>query len=238
MREARRLWVTGCSVALSVMALTGCAPAASPNGTPQDTTAGSAPDEPATAKPDSADCTRTTKVAIVARTSGYVFSPAGLTIQRGAYLAVTNKTSTVHPLLSAPDAGIPTSVIDRKERQVIQFPQAGTFIVRTGDAVLRLTVAGESGCGSPEPTLTLTDADKFSPATADVTATENFTVVNQSGVTQTLNCTPGSNNDHTRLDTGETQILAIDEPGRYLCASIQHPAATVTITVTAAAPSS
>lgn len=235
MREARRLWATGCTVALSVVALTGCAPAASTSGKPQDATVGSARDEPATAK---ADCTRATKVAIVEKTSGYAFSPAGLTIQRGTYLAVTNKTSTVHPLLSAPDAGIPTSVIDRKERQVIQFPKAGTFTVRTGDAVLQLTVAGESGCGSPEPTLTLTDADKFSPAAADVTATENFTVVNQSGVTQTLNCTPGSNKDHTRLDAGETQILAIDEPGRYLCASIQHPDATVTITVTAAAPSS
>jgi plastocyanin len=205
-------------------------------GGPQDTAAGSAPRKSPAAKAGGADCTKATKVAIVEKASGDAFSPTGLTIQRGAFLAVTNKTGTVHPL-SAPDAGIVTSVIDLKERQVIQFPEAGKFTVRTGDAVLRLTVAGESGCGSPEPALTITGAGEFTPAKATVTATENFAVVNRSDVTHTVSCTPGSNKDHTRLHAGETQILALDEPGRYVCASVQHPAATVTITVTAAAPS-
>ncbi|MFD0521712.1 cupredoxin domain-containing protein [Paractinoplanes durhamensis] len=83
----------------------------------------------------------------------------------------------------------------------------------------------------PEPTLTITDGEKFTPATAKIKATENFAVVNRSGATQSVSCTPGNNKDHTRLDAGETQILAIDEPGRYVCASLQHPAAKVTVTV-------
>jgi plastocyanin len=225
-------------VALSVVTLSGCAPDASAVGAPQKTTAGSAPHRSATAKTGGADCTRATKVAIVDGSSGYAFSPAGLTIERGAFLAVTNKSNAAHPLRSTPDAGIVTSVIDLKERQVIQFPEAGTFTVKTGDAVLHLTVTGDSGCGSPEPTLTIAGTGKFTPAKADVKATENFAVVNRSGVTQTVSCTPGNNKDHTRLDAGETQILAIDEPGRYVCASLQHPATKVTVTVTAATPSS
>lgn len=231
-RKARRLRATGCAVALSMAALAGCAPSTSTAGGPRETTTGPAPDQPATARKGGADCTKATKVAIVDRGSGYAFSPAGLTIQRGAFLAVTNKSNVAHPLRSAPDAGIVTSVIDLKERQVIQFPKAGTFTVKTGGATLRLTVAGDSGCGAPEPTLTITDAGTFVPATADVTATENFAVANRSGVTQSVSCTPGNNKDHTRLDAGETQILAIDEPGRYVCASLQHPATKVTITVT------
>jgi plastocyanin len=215
------------------MAVAGCAPGTSTAGAPPGTTAGSAPDKSATTRAGGADCTKATKVAIVETNSGYAFSPAGLTIQRGAFLAVTNKSSAVRPLRSAPDAGIVTSVIDLKERQVIQFPKAGAFTVRTGDAVLHLTVAGESGCGAPEPALTITGAGKFTPATATVAATENFAVVNQSGQAQTVSCTPGENKDHTRLDAGETQILAIDEPGRYVCVSRQHPATKVTVTVTA-----
>jgi plastocyanin len=223
--RAMRLWVTGCAV----VALAGCAPGASTAGAAPETTARPAPAKPA---PGKADCTRATKVAIVAQGSGTSFRPAELTIRRGAFLAVTNKTSAVRPLRSAPDAGIVTSVIDLKERQVIQFPKAGKFTVGTGTATLRLTVAGESGCGTPEPALTITAAGRFRPATADVTATENFVVVNDSGVTQSVRCTPGSSTDHTRLEAGETQILAIDEPGRYVCASLQHPAAKVTVTVT------
>ena len=65
-----------------------------------------------------------------------------------------------------------------------------------------------------------------------VTATENFAVVNHSGVAQSVTCTPGSSKDHTRLESGETEILAIDEPGRYVCASRQHPDIKVTVTVT------
>jgi plastocyanin len=234
MREVGRPWITGAAVVLSVVALTGCAPAAPPadaRAAPAAvarprTTAGST-----TTAAGGADCTRATKVAIVDHGSGYAFSPADRRIQRGAFLAVTNRSSAVHPL-SAPDTGMVTSIIGPRERQVIQFPEAGTFAVRTGDAVLHLTVAGESGCGSPEPTLTITGAGTFTPATARVTATENFAVVNRSGVTQSVRCTPGTDQDHTRLDAGETQILALDEPGRYVCAGLRHPAAKVTITVT------
>ncbi|KUL25699.1 cupredoxin domain-containing protein [Actinoplanes awajinensis] len=228
MREGRHLWAIGGAV---VMSLAGCAPAVPTAGQPRTTT-GPARTAPATGPAGSADCTRATKVAIVEKPSGYAFSPTGLTIQRGAFLAVTNKTGTARPLRTAPDAGMVTSVIGLEERQVIQFPEAGTFTVRTGGARLRLTVAGESGCGAPEPSLTITDAGAFRPATATVTATENFAVVNRSGAAQTLVCTPGSAKDHTRLDAGETQILALDEPGRYRCVSAQHPTAKVTITVT------
>jgi plastocyanin len=224
MREARRRWAVGCAMA---MALTGCAPPAAPPAVAQK-----APQKTTQKEQIRADCTRATKVVISA--DGSAFSPAGLTIQRGAFLAITNKSAAPRPLRSTPDASIVTSTIDVKERQVIQFPQAGAFTVRAGEALLHLTVAGESGCGAPEPTLTITGAGRFTPATAHVTATENFAVVNDSGVAQSVSCSPGGNTDHTRLDAGETQILAIDEPGRYVCASRQHPAVRVTVTVTAA----
>lgn len=236
MRETGRLWATAGAVALAAVTLAGCAPDTSTVSAPPQTAVGSTPDK--AANTGGADCTRATKVAIVETNSGYAFSPAGLTIRRGAFLAFTNKSSAARPLRSTPDAGIVTSVIDLKERQVIQFPRAGAFTVRTGAAALHLTVAGESGCGAPEPALTMTAAGKFTPATATVTATENFAVVNQSGRTQAVSCTPGENKDHTTLDAGETQILAIDEPGRYVCASRQHPATKVTVTVKAPAPTS
>lgn len=229
MREAGRRWAVSGAVVLSGVALTGCAPAAAPVATPPGTTAAS---RTARAAAAGADCARATKVVILA--DGSAFRPAGLTIRRGAYLAITNKSGAARPLRSTPDAGIVTSTVDPQERQVIQFPQTGVFTVRTGGAELRLTVAGESGCGAPEPTLTISGAGRFTPATARVRATENFAVVNESGVAQSMSCSPGGNHDHTRLDAGETQILALDEPGRYVCASRQHPAVKVTVTVTAA----
>ncbi|MEU4235701.1 hypothetical protein [Actinoplanes sp. NPDC026619] len=210
----------------SVVALSGCAPAVPTAAAPPRATATARP----TSEKGSADCTKATKVAIVDKGDGYAFSPVGLTIQRGAYLAVTNKSNAAHPLRSAPDAGMVTSVIGLEERQVIQFPEAGKFSGKTGDAVLRLTVAGDSGCGAPDPTLTI-GAGKFTPAKAEVKATENFAVVNSSGDPQSVSCTPGNSKDHTRLEAGETEILALDEPGRYVCASLQHPAIKVTITV-------
>jgi hypothetical protein len=70
-------------------------------------------------------------------------------------------------------------------------------------------------------------ADAVSPARLSVVATENFTVVNNSGAARTVRCSPdpGSNRDNSRLDKGETQILAIDKPGTYTCGK-----ATVTVT--------
>jgi plastocyanin len=188
------------------------------------------------------NCTRATKVKIVERSSPagghtYSFSPRRLTIPRGGFLAVTNTSDEVHALVSTPDAGIVTSVIDRDERQVIQFPKAGTFTVESAAsahrAALRVTVSGESGCGATGPTLKIVDGYSFRPAKLSVEATENFAVVNDSSGAQTVNCTPdpGGNRDHSRLDQGETQLLAIDEPGRYVCASVQHPDAKVVIQV-------
>ena len=60
-----------------------------------------------------------------------------------------------------------------------------------------------------------------------------FAVVNRSRAPHTVRCTPdpGGNGDNSRLVPGETQLLAIDKPGRYVCASVQHPRATVVITV-------
>jgi plastocyanin len=236
------LRLAGCAVA-GLLTLAACAQPIG-DAAPQKP-AGSAPD-PQTgstkAGATASDCTKADKVAIVESGSGdtghrYSFSPGSLTIQRGGFLAITNRSDKVHALVSKPDAGIVTSVLDLDERQVVQFPVAGTFTVESAAAahraVLHVTVSGESGCGVPKPTLTVTDRNSFSPARLSVVATQNFTVVNRSGVPQTVICTPdpGGNKDHSRLDKGETQILAIDKPGRYTCTSIQHPGVRATVTV-------
>jgi plastocyanin len=181
-----------------------------------------------------ADCTRATKATIAAESGGYAFSPATVKLQRGGFLAVTNKSARVHELTSKPDAGLVTSVLDAHERQVIQFPRAGSFAVEGGGgAVLHVTVAGESGCDAPKPTLTVKDGYAFAPAKLSVAPTINFGVVNKSSAAHTLACDPetGVSKDHTRLEPGETEILAIDDPGTYTCHSVQHPSAKVVITV-------
>jgi plastocyanin len=229
-KKTVRHQVRATAAALSLLALAACAPSVPTAAARQDTRPTTA--KPRTASTGKADCSRASKVTIVKKSTGYAFSPAALTVQRGAFLAVINKSDAAHRLLSSPDAGIVKSVIDLEERQVVQFPQAGTFAVKAGDAVLRLTVAGDSGCGSPDPALTIGGTGRFTPSTATVRATENFAVVNKSGTTQSVTCTPGSSKDHTRLDDGETQILAIDEPGSYVCASLQHPGTRISVTVT------
>ncbi|UQU61762.1 hypothetical protein COUCH_22250 [Couchioplanes caeruleus] len=236
----RRLGLTGYAV-VAVLALAACAPTAGTPGPRQTAAAGDRRAGPGTAGPTSAACTRATKVAIVDRTTGdgahrYEFSPGTLTIQRGAFLAVTNRSPEVHELIAEPDAGLVTSVLDLAERQVIQFPEAGSFTVRSATehrAVLRLTVAGESGCAAPKPTLTITGRDTVTPAHLSVAATENFAVVNDSAGSQTVTCSPdpGGNGDNSRVDPGESQLLAIDEPGRYICTSRQHPRLRATVTV-------
>jgi plastocyanin len=208
-----------CATAAALLTLTACAPAG--------TSAPAAPAPPAAARSTTAakaDCTKATKVTI---TGANAFSPARLTIRRGGVLSVTNKSGKVHALATTPEAGIVSSVLELKEHQFIQFPKTGAFTVESAGATLRVTVSGESGCGTPKPTLTLTDGDSASPARLSVAATENFTVVNKSGVTRTVRCTPdpGSNKDNSRLAKGETQILAFDQPGRYTCGK-----ATITVT--------
>jgi plastocyanin len=248
MTELGRFWRVGCAVVVSLLTVTACAPttsaptigAAAAQNTA--TAASSGGQETATEVAGGADCTQATKVKIAEKASPgagdtYSFSPSKLTIQRGGFLAITNKSDEVHALISKPNAGIVSSVLDLKERQVIQFPKAGTFTVESAAAahraVLRVTVSGESGCGAPKPTLTITDRYSFTPARVSLAATENFAVVNESGATQTVSCTPdpGGNRDNSRLDQGETQLLAIDKPGRYICRSLQHPSAKVTIKV-------
>jgi len=220
---------------MSMATLAACAPAtgAAPQGA---TTTTKAPGSRQTKAAADADCTKATKVVIAADAG---FSPSKLTIQRGAFLAIVNKSDTVHLLTASPEAGIVTTVLDAQERQVVQFPKTGTFTVQSAAAnhpVLRVTVAGESGCDTPQPTLEITGAAAghyaFSPRTLTVVATQNFTVVNKSNVAQTVVCTPdpGGNGDNSKLDKGETQLLAIDKPGRYDCASVQHSNAKVTIT--------
>jgi plastocyanin len=250
--EVRRLWVAGCAATVSLVALTACAPA--PGATSAaPATAGSSDSQQtgdrssgtAGAGDTDSNCTKATKVAIVAPKSGagdtYSFDPGKLTIQRGGFLAISNKSGAVHALVTSPDAGIVSSVLDKNERQVIQFPRTGHFTVQSADptrrAVLRVTVSGDSGCGTPKPTLAITgtadDQYTFTPTSLTVAPTANFTVVNKSDVAQTVICTPdpGGNKDNPTLDQGETQLLAIDEPGRYGCRSIQHGTAKVTITV-------
>ena len=235
--------MAGCVVAL--LTLAACAPPTDEAAPQQASAAGSAgarQNGSANARVTGADCTKATKVTIVEKASGngdhrYSFSPSTLTIQRGGFLAITNKSDTIHTLDSKPNAGIVTSVVDLRERQVIQFPEAGTFTVRsaaaTHRAVLHLTVSGESGCGVPTPTLTVTPGYTYTPTHLSLSATQNFTVVNKSDTAQTVICTPdpGGNGDRSRLDAGETQLLAIDKPGRYTCASIQHPDVKAIITV-------
>ncbi|WP_199509714.1 hypothetical protein [Nucisporomicrobium flavum] len=233
----RPVWLGGYAV-VAVLALAACAPSA---GTPAPRRTAAAGDRragPGTSGPTSAACTRATKVAIVDRATGdgghrYAFSPGTLTIERGAFLAVTNRSAEVHELIAEPDAGMVTSVLDLAERQVIQFPEAGSFTVRSATehrAVLRLRVAGESGCAAPEPTLTITGGDTVEPARLSVAATQNFAVVNESAGPQTVTCS-GGDGDNSRVDPGETQLLAIDEPGRYTCTSRQHPGLRATVTV-------
>ncbi|MFB9235551.1 hypothetical protein ACFFWC_08370 [Plantactinospora siamensis] len=240
-----RWWAACRAVAgASLLALTSCAPATTPSTTaPRPAGAGASAQagDPAGAAGSGPDCTRATKATIVQTASAeghrYAFSPPSLRIQRGGFLAITNRSDEVHALTTTPDAGIVSSVLDRKERQVIQFPRSGTFTVRSADAThratLRVAVAGESGCGAPKPRVTITDGYAFTPKTLSIRAAENFAVVNESGTAHTVTCTPdpGGNRDNSRLDRGETQLLAIDEPGRYVCGSVQHSRARVTITV-------
>jgi plastocyanin len=96
-----------------------------------------------------------------------------------------------------------------------------------------VTVSGDSGCGTPEPTLTIKDGYAFEPDRLQVDATANFTVVNKSKAAHGILCDPdpGGNGDNTRLEKGETQILAFDKRGTYTCHSVQHPDAKVKITV-------
>jgi plastocyanin len=246
----RGTWAAAVGVLLAVSA---CAPTTGAPGSPspgaagaQAAAAGSAanPAGGAAAAGEGDSCSKATKAKIVEKSSSgtadtYAFSPRRLTIQRGGFLAITNRSGRVHTLVSKPDAGIVTSILDLKERQVIQFPTSGTFTVQSAAAahraVLRVTVTGESGCGATKSTLTIIDGFAIRPAKLSVAATENFAVVNDSGKAHTLTCAPdsGGNRDNSRLDKGETQLLAIDQPGRYLCTSIQHPDAKVTIKVNA-----
>jgi plastocyanin len=199
------------------------APAAAP--VPGNGGGGQVTEQPPAQK---ADCTKASKVTI--GTDGSI-TPATLKLRKGAFIFVTNKSSEVHKLVS--DAGLVPSVLGKREKQIIQFPAEGTFTVSAGDAKMHVTVAGESGCGKPQPTLTIKDGYAFSPAELEVRATANFTVVNRSGAAHGILCDPdpGGNGDNTRLEKGETQILAFDEPGTYTCHSVQHPDAKVKIKV-------
>jgi hypothetical protein len=225
------------ALVMALLTLTACAPtapAAAPAG--GNDGGGSATGQPAgdggqgDGNGGGADCTKASKVTIAADGS---ISPEDLTLRRGAFIFVTNKSGAAHKLVAEPDAGLVPSVLGKKEKQVIQFPEEGTFTVSAGDAEMHVTVSGESGCGTPEPTLTIKDGYAFSPAKLEVDATANFTVVNKSPAAHSILCDPdpGGNGDNTRLEKGETQILAFDKPGNYHCHSVQHPDAKVAITV-------
>lgn len=182
-------------------------------------------------------CTSATKVVITRTDGTYAFSPASLTIERGGALAVTNRSDTARTLSTSPDADMVTSVVDAGERQIVQFPNEGTFQVKSAGAVLRLTVSGDSGCPAPAHELTIVATSSggyaFEPAKVTVAATENFAVTNESGTAQTMVCGKNDNGADSHLAKGETQLLALDEPGRYTCTSSPHTSAKVTITVEA-----
>jgi plastocyanin len=218
---------------MALLTLAGCAPTA-PAAAPAAANGDRAATEQPTAGGDApeADCTKASKVTIGADGS---ISPEDLSLQRGAFIFVTNKSDKTFKLIDSPDADLVTSILGPKEKQVVQFPKKGRFTVAAGDAEMHVTVSGDSGCGTPEPTLTIKDGYAFSPAELEVAATANFTVVNKSGAAHGILCDPdpGGNGDNTRLEKGETQILAFDKPGAYTCHSVQHPDAKVTVTVRA-----
>ncbi|MEV6343531.1 hypothetical protein [Actinoplanes sp. NPDC051851] len=236
-----RPWLTCYAAAAVLVALAACAPA-SAGGSPSTTgpavaaTGEDAGSESGTTGATDPKCTSATKVVITRSGGTYAFSPASLTIERGAALAVTNRSGSPRRLSAGPDAGMVTSVVARGERQIVQFPDEGTFEVESAGAVLRLTVSGDSGCAAPAHELTIVSTSSgdyaFEPATVTVAATENFAVTNRSGTAQTMVCGEDDDGNDSRIAKGETQLLALDEPGRYTCTSAQHASATVTITVT------
>jgi plastocyanin len=215
---------------MALLTLTACAPTA-PAAPAAQTPVTDGGGEPTVAGGDrKADCTQASKVTIGADGS---LSPDSLALRRGAFIFVTNKSDAAHRLTAEPDAGLVTSVLGKKEKQVVQFPETGKFTVSAGGTGMHVTVTGESGCEKPEPTLTIKDGYAFSPSKIEVAATANFTVVNKSRAAHGILCDPdpGGNGDNTRLEKGETQILAFDKPGDYTCRSVQHPDAEVAITV-------
>jgi plastocyanin len=239
--QMSRPWLTRCAVATAFVTLAACGSPA-PGGVRDTTATGSATGRKAgtaTGAVSGIDpkCTKATTAKIIQTDQAYAFSPAELTIERGAALAVVNRSNSARTLSTSPDAGIVASVVDRGERQIIQFPDEGTFRVRSAGAVLRLTVSGDSGCGAPAHSLTIVAASSggyaFEPAKVTVAATENFAVTNRSGTAQTVVCGSDDDGHNSRLAKGETQLLALDEPGRYTCTSVQHGSAKVTVTVAA-----
>lgn len=214
---------------MALLALAACAPTA-----PAPTAAPPAEKPPAADKETTqpaVDCTKATKVTVDADGS---ISPEKIELKKGAFIFLTNKSDATFKLIDTPDAGLATSVLGKKEKQVVQFPKEGTFTVAAGDAELHVTVSGDSGCGTPEPTLTIKDGYAFSPSELKVTAAANFTVINKSDAAHGILCDPdpGGNGDNTVVEKGETQILAFDKPGKYTCHSVQHPDAEVAIEVT------
>ena len=238
--QTSRPWLTVCAATAALAALAACAPYSTGGSQSRTGTGAAANDRKAgTASTATAGinpkCTKATKVKITRTGGTYAFSPASLTIERGAALAITNRSDTARTLSTSPDAGIVTSVVDPGERQVIQFPNKGTFQVNSAGVMLRLTVSGDSGCRAPAHALTIVAAPSggyaFQPAKLTVAATENFAVTNRSGAAQSMVCGKDDDGGDSRLAKGETQLLALDEPGRYACTSTQHTSAKVTITV-------
>jgi plastocyanin len=217
-------------LAVLTLAVAACAPTA-PAASPAALPAGGGGQQQASPAGGGADCTKASKVTVGAHGT---IGPSPVRLQRGAFIAVTNKSGNAHRLEVRPDAGLVTSILAGHERQVVQFPKAGEFVLSAGDASIHVIVKGESGCGVPKPTLTIKDGYVFAPAKLSVKPTANFTVVNKSGAAHSILCDPdpGGNRDNTRLEQGESEILAFDKPGHYTCHSVQHPSAKVVITVT------
>lgn len=218
------------ALVMALLALSACAPAAPAAGGAGGGAKQEATGQPASGDRGGADCTKAVKVTVGADGS---ISPRKLALRRGAFIFVSNRGDRVRELVAEPDAGLVTSVLGKKEKQVVQFPRNGSFTLSAGGGESHVTVSGDSGCGTPEPTLTITAGHGFEPSRLEVSATANFTVVNESGAVHGIRCDPdpGGNGDNTRLAGGETQILAFDQPGTYVCHSVQHPGTRVTVAV-------
>jgi plastocyanin len=258
--ELRRLALACSALALSLAAVSACgsstpamntaqnAPAAG-GGSAAQPQASATSQDPGMGGAGGGDCMNTTSVSIVEKAAmgqpdKYMFNPTKVNLKQGGYLTVINRSDEVHALESNPDAGIATSIVNKKELQVVQFPTVGTFTVQSADAkhraVLSVTVsAANDPCAAPKSTLKLTEVvgmggDKysFSPKTLTVDEGDMVTVVNKTDESHSLVCTPnGRGTQNAKVFKGETQVITFAKAGTFNCSSLQHKDAKVKVVV-------
>ncbi|HKS98013.1 MAG TPA: hypothetical protein VJT31_00660 [Rugosimonospora sp.] len=259
--EVRRAALACCAVALSLVAATACG---SNGKSPMNTAGAGGGGAAATTQPQGGggndmqspadngmggmgNCAAPVKTTISESVMGgkdaYTFKPAKVTVKKGGYLSITNKSDEVHQLVTTTDSGISNDIVDKKETQLLAFPTAGTFKLQSSNAahraVLSVTVSDEdSGCTAPNDTINLTektgmpDVYSASPKTLTIQGGEMVNVVNKTDEDHSLKCTPDAGIGTVKVFKTESQVLMFAKDGKFTCASVQHPGAKVTITVT------